>query len=50
MLLWGLGGIWMVVSVSLCAAELPGDFQSVESVALHAREPQGGLQTVVSVV
>ena len=35
-----------MVSVSLCA-ELPESFQSVESVALHATEPLGGLQTGV---
>ena len=29
-----------MVSVSLCAAELQGGFQSVESVAMHATEPQ----------
>ena len=38
-----------MVSVSLCAAELQGGFQSVGLVALHATEPPGGLQTVVSV-
>ena len=35
-----------MVSVSLCD---PGGFQSVGSVALHASQPQRGLQTVVSV-
>ena len=41
------GGLWTVVSFSLCAAELQGGFQSVGSVDLHATEPPGGLQTVV---
>jgi hypothetical protein len=36
-----------VVSVSVCAAEIQGGFVSVGSVALHATEPPGGLQTVV---
>ena len=39
----------MVVSVSLCAAELQGGFHSVGSVALHVTEPLGGLQIVVLV-
>jgi len=34
--------------VSLCTVEFLGGFQFFFSVALHAIEPQGGLQTVVS--
>ena len=34
-------------SVSLCAAELQGGFQSVESVDLHVAEPPQCLQNVV---
>ena len=36
-------------SVSLCAAEFQGGFQTVGSVALHADEPLRGLQTIESV-
>ena len=39
----------IVVSISLCAAELQGDFQSVVSVALLAALPQGCLWTVALV-
>ena len=39
-----------MVSVSLCAAELQGGFHSVGSVALHATDSPGSLQTVVSVI
>ena len=39
-----------MVSVSLCAVELQGGFCSVDSVALHATDSPGSLQTVVSVV
>jgi hypothetical protein len=42
-------GLWTLVSVSSCAAELLGGFQSVGSVTLHASGPPGDLQTVVSV-
>ena len=35
-----------MVSVSLCAVELQGGFQSVVSVALHAVDPLGNLQSV----
>jgi hypothetical protein len=38
-----------VVSVTLCAEEFQGGFQSVGLVALHATEPPGGLWTLVSV-
>ena len=41
--------LWIVVSVSVCAAELEGAFQFVGSVALHATEPPGGLHAVGSV-
>ena len=43
----GGGGLWIVVSVSVCAAEIQGGFVSVGSVALHATEPPGGLQKLV---
>ena len=43
------GGLWTVVSFSLCAAELQGGFQSVGSVVVDTTEPPGCLQTVVSV-
>ena len=38
-----------MVSVSLCAAEFQGGFQSFGLVALYATESPGGLQTVLSV-
>ena len=44
---WG-GGLWIVVSVSVCAAEIQGGFVSVGSVALHATKLPGVLQTGVS--
>jgi hypothetical protein len=39
-----------MVSVSLCAAELQGSFQSVWSITLHATKLLGDLQTGVSIV
>lgn len=42
-------GIPTVISVSLCATELWGLFQSVGSVTLHVTEPLGGVQTVVCI-
>ena len=39
-----------MVSVSLCTADFQGSFQSVGSVALHATEPPGDLQILVSAV
>ena len=39
-----------MVSVSLCAAELQGSFQSLWSVALCAAEVLGGLQTGVGCI
>jgi len=44
-----VAGVNRLVSVSLCAATLQEGFQSFGLVALHATEPLGGLQTVVSV-
>ena len=37
-----------MVSVSLCAAEFQGGFQSVVSVSLHAIDSSAGLHTLVS--
>jgi hypothetical protein len=42
------GALHTVVSVSLCAAELLGGFQSVRSVIKHATEILGCLQVVMS--
>ena len=34
------GGLWTVVSVSLCAADLQGGFQTVWTVVVYTAEPE----------